>query len=92
MLIDPSGSFRPDLDVPEGEYQPALMDGPIARIEKPLLVPTQSGEQEGQVDQVVFAEGLVQFKGKWFLYFGQADSTLGVATADVQPWGEGNQQ
>ena len=92
MLIDPAGSFRPDLDVPEGEYQPALMDGPISRIEKPLLVPTQSGEQEGQVDQVVFAEGLVQFKGKWFLYFGQADSTLGVATADVQPWGEGDQQ
>jgi hypothetical protein len=28
----------------------------------------------------------VQFKGKWWLYFGQADSSLGVATADVQPW------
>lgn len=85
MLIDPSGAFRPNLNVSDGMYQPALMDGPIARIEKPLLVPEASDEQEGQVNQVVFAEGLVQFKGKWFLYFGQADSTLGVATADVQP-------
>lgn len=89
MLIDPSGSFRPEIEVPEGEYQPALMDGPIARIEKPMLVPTQAEEQEGLVDQVVFSEGLVQFKGQWFLYFGQADSTLGVAVADVQPWTEG---
>ena len=85
MLIDPSGSFRPTLNVSDGMYQPALRDGPIARIENPLLVPEASSEQEGQVNQVVFAEGLVQFKGKWFLYFGQADSTLGVATADVQP-------
>lgn len=85
MLIDPSGAFRPNLNVSDGMYQPALMDGPIARIEEPLLVPEGSDEQEGQVNQVVFAEGLVQFKGKWFLYFGQADSTLGVATANVQP-------
>ena len=85
MLIDPSGAFRPNLNVSEGMYQPALRDGPIARIENPLLVPEAGNEQEGQVGQVVFAEGLVQFRGKWFLYFGQADSTLGVATADVQP-------
>ncbi|KAJ9657716.1 hypothetical protein H2198_004131 [Neophaeococcomyces mojaviensis] len=85
MLIDPSGSFRPDLNVSSGMYQPALKDGPIARIENPLLVPEGNSEQQGQVDQVVFAEGLVQLKGKWFLYFGQADSTLGVAVADVQP-------
>lgn len=83
MLIDPSGAFRPNLTVPAGSYQPALRDGPIARIENPLLVPEGQDEQRGQVNQVVFAEGLVQFKGKWFLYFGQADSTLGVATLDV---------
>lgn len=85
MLIDPSGSFRPNLNTSNGVYQPALRDGPIARIENPLLVPEASDEQQGQVDQVVFSEGLVQFKGKWYLYFGQADSTLGVAVADVQP-------
>lgn len=26
----------------------------------------------------------MQFKGKWFLYYGQADSTIGVAIADVE--------
>jgi predicted GH43/DUF377 family glycosyl hydrolase len=85
MLIDPSGGFRPKLNTSNGVYQPALKDGPIARIEEPLLVPESTSEQAGQVGQVVFAEGLVQFKGKWFLYFGMADSTLGVATAEVQP-------
>jgi predicted GH43/DUF377 family glycosyl hydrolase len=85
MLIDPSGAFRPNLNTSNGVYQPALKDGPIARIEEPLLVPEGANEQIGQVGQVVFAEGLVQFKGRWFLYFGMADSTLGVAVAEVQP-------
>lgn len=90
MLIDPSGSFRPNLNTSQtvgcagSTYQPAVRDGPIARIEEPFLVPEASDEMQGQVDQVVFAEGLVQFKGKWFLYYGQADSQLGVATAHVQ--------
>lgn len=57
MLWDPSGSFRPNISVPEGQYQPALRDGPIARVESPLLVPESAEEQEGQVNQVVFAEG-----------------------------------
>ncbi|KAL6245648.1 hypothetical protein RBB50_007647 [Rhinocladiella similis] len=85
MLIDPSGSFRPNLNVSQDAYQPALRDGPVARLERPILVPEAGNEQQGQVDQVVFAEGLVQFKGKWYLYFGQGDSDLGVAIADVQP-------
>ncbi|KIW40561.1 uncharacterized protein PV06_07747 [Exophiala oligosperma] len=58
---------------------------PVARLETPFLVPSTPEEEEGQVDLVVFAEGLVQFKGKWFLYYGQADQTVGVAVADVQP-------
>ena len=91
MLIDSSGAFRPTVNasipnpVVGGTYQPAIADGPIARIEKPMVFPSTPQETEGQVDRVTFAEGLVQFKGKWFLYFGQADSTLGVAVADVQP-------
>ncbi|KAI7667413.1 hypothetical protein KC319_g6684, partial [Hortaea werneckii] len=70
MLLDPSGSFRPNIQVPEGEYEPALRDGPLARVERPVLVPEGQGEESGQVDRVIFAEGLVQFRGKWFLYFG----------------------
>ena len=60
MLIDPSLSFLPNITVPEGMYQSALRDGPVARVERPLLVPEAGNEQTGQVDQVVFAEGLVQ--------------------------------
>ena len=71
MLIDPSGSFRPTLNVSQDMYQPALRDGPVARLERPILVPEAGNEQTGQVDQVVFAEGLVQFKGKWYLYYGK---------------------
>lgn len=85
MLIDPSGSFRPNLNVSDGRYQPALKDGRIVRLEQPILVPERKKEKNGQVSQVVFAEGLVQFKGKWFVYYGMADSELGVVVADVQP-------
>jgi predicted GH43/DUF377 family glycosyl hydrolase len=28
-----------------------------------------------------FSEGLVYFKGKWYLYYGTADSFVGVAIA-----------
>ncbi|EGV66311.1 hypothetical protein PSN45_003075 [Yamadazyma tenuis] len=60
-----------------------IAKGPVARLEKPFLVPNAANEIEGQVNRVVFTEGLVQFHGKWFLYFGQGDSELGVATCDV---------
>ena len=50
-----------------------------------VLEPKTSEEVEGQVDNVLFSEGLVQFKGKWMLYYGQGDQYLGVATAPLQP-------
>ena len=58
---------------------------PIARLETPLLQPSSVHEVKGQVDNVIFSEGLVQFKGRWMIYFGQGDSFLGVATTAVQP-------
>ncbi|CAK7894159.1 hypothetical protein CAAN1_02S07162 [[Candida] anglica] len=60
-----------------------IFSGPAARLEKPIIIPDQDNERNGQVDKVVFTEGIVQFKGKWFLYFGQGDSELGVATTDA---------
>lgn len=60
-----------------------LDSGPLARMEKPCLEVSEGNEEKGQVDQVVFCEGMVQFKGKWLLYFGQGDSELGVAIADA---------
>lgn len=85
MLIDPSRHFQQLAGIDEDRFQPATIDGPVARLERPFLWPDKANEVEGQVNKVVFAEGLVQFKGKWWLYYGQGDSELGVATADVQP-------
>lgn len=58
---------------------------PLARLERPILTPTTEDEVEGQVDNVVFSEGLVQFKQQWFLYYGAGDQYLSVASAPVQP-------
>ena len=49
----------------------------------PVLEVDNILEEKGEVNNVVFSEGLVQFKGKWFLYFGMGDSRIGVATADL---------
>lgn len=59
------------------------LSSPLARMDKPMLEPQDPNEVNGQVDQVVFTEGMVQFHGKWFIYFGQSDSELGVATCDA---------
>lgn len=44
-----------------------------------FIAPESKFEQIGEVDQVVFVEGLVYFKEKYFLYYGTADSKIGVA-------------
>ena len=33
----------------------------------------------GQVNRVCFVEGLVNYKSKWFLYYGTGDSKIAVA-------------
>jgi predicted GH43/DUF377 family glycosyl hydrolase len=55
----------------------------IDRLEKNFLRPDQPYEISGQVNQVCFVEGLVPFHGKWFLYFGTADSKIAVATSTI---------
>ena len=52
----------------------------ISRSDIPFLTPDEQLEQEGQVPNVVFIEGLVEFKDTWYLYFGMGDSGIGVAT------------
>lgn len=55
----------------------------IARTDKPFFKPERPWEQSGQyVAGTTFAEGLVYFQGKWFLYYGGADSRVGVAVYD----------
>ena len=53
---------------------------------KPVLKPEQPYEKTGQYAAgTTFAEGLVFFHKKWFLYYGCADSLVAVATAPTQP-------
>lgn len=56
----------------------------IARLDKNFLLPDQPYEINGQVNQVCFIEGLAAYHGKWFLYFGTADSKIAVATSEVK--------
>jgi predicted GH43/DUF377 family glycosyl hydrolase len=52
----------------------------LQRSDKPVLQPEQPWEQSGQyVAGTTFAEGLVYFRDKYFLYYGGADSRVGVA-------------
>ena len=52
----------------------------IARTERPFIQPTEEYERSGQYPAgTTFVEGLVPFKGSWFLYYGTADSRVGAA-------------
>lgn len=54
----------------------------IDRMETYFMKPEKPYEINGQVGRVCFVEGLVQFKKKWFLYYGTADSKIAVAIRD----------
>jgi len=52
----------------------------IARSDSAFIRPTESYERTGQYTAgTTFVEALVPFKGRWFLYYGTADSRVGVA-------------
>lgn len=52
----------------------------IDRTESYFIHPDKDYERVGEVNEVCFVEGLVKFKGQWFLYYGTADSKIAVAT------------
>ena len=51
------------------------------RSEGYFIHPDKDYERIGEVNEVCFVEGLVPFKGKWFLYYGTADSKIAAAVA-----------
>jgi len=51
----------------------------IDRMETYFIKPDKPYEINGQVNHVCFVEGLVNYKGKWLLYYGTADSKIAVA-------------
>jgi len=57
---------------------PAQPTEELARLTTPFLVPETPEEIAGQVNNVVFVEGLVAYKGEWLLYYGQGDAGVGV--------------
>jgi predicted GH43/DUF377 family glycosyl hydrolase len=55
----------------------------IARCDTPFLVPELSWENSGNISTVncVFSEGLVEVNNTWYLYYGGADTVVGLARA-----------
>jgi predicted GH43/DUF377 family glycosyl hydrolase len=55
----------------------------LERSDKPVLQPEMPYEKTGQYAAgTTFAEGLVFYNSKWFLYYGCADSRVGVVMAN----------
>lgn len=79
-----------DMDYPAKTYAAGQilfsLDNPyeaIGRLDKPFFRPMDDFEKSGQyVDGTVFIEGLVYHNDKWYLYYGCADSMVGVAVYD----------
>jgi predicted GH43/DUF377 family glycosyl hydrolase len=44
-----------------------------------FIHPDKDYEKVGEVNEVCFVEGLVNFQKHWFLYYGTADSKIAVA-------------
>jgi len=55
----------------------------LYRTHDPLLEPTMEYERHGMVNNVVFPCGSVLLKDKLYVYYGGADSVVGVATIDM---------
>lgn len=79
-----------DPDLPKGTYSVGMVvfdinnpEKVIFRSDTYLLKPTLPHEISGQYKSgTTFAEGLVYYKSKWFLYYGTADSYVGVAISE----------
>ncbi len=57
----------------------------LDRSDSPFLKPELPFEKSGQYkDGTTFVEGLVFFDDTWYLYYGTADSMVGVVTADAR--------
>jgi beta-1,2-mannosidase len=82
-----SNSADADPSLPKGTYSVGSvlfdlkdMETILNRPDTPFLKPTLPHEISGQYAAgTTFAEGLVYYKEKWFLYYGTADSFVGVA-------------
>ena len=51
----------------------------LSRTDSNFIRPEKDFEKTGQVDNVVFLEGMVRFKEKYYLYYGTADTDVALA-------------
>jgi beta-1,2-mannosidase len=81
-------NYGPDKDssLPDATYAAGQVlinkDDPtnlIGRSDHYFFKPEKDYEIKGEVGNVCFLEGWAPFKNKWFLYYGTADSRIGVA-------------
>jgi predicted GH43/DUF377 family glycosyl hydrolase len=84
-----SVGYYPDL--PPGTYTAGqiLLDAQnptrvLDRTGTYFMKPDKPYELTGQVNNVVFLEGLAYYKDRWFLYYGTADSKIAVAVAESE--------
>jgi len=54
----------------------------LARTSKPLLTPELSGERAGTVANIVFPTAIEQIDGQRYVYYGMADTRIGIARLD----------
>lgn len=92
MNLEKENAANADLSLPFRIYTcgQALFDAKdptklLNRLEEPFMKPELDWEKSGQyIDGTTFIEGTALFKGKWFLYYGCADTYVGVTIADVK--------
>lgn len=80
-----------DTNLPDGTYAAGQFlfssdepDKLIDRSKTYFMKPDQPYELVGQVNNVTFVESMVPFKGRWWLYYGTADSKIAVASAPLK--------
>ena len=56
----------------------------LARTRQPVFEPEEAYEKRGVVNNVVFPCGVVEMKGKVFMYYGGGDRVTGVATLETE--------
>ena len=55
----------------------------LYRSKEPILQPLEDYEKKGQVPNVVFTSGAVVKEKKLLVYYGGADTVIGVASANI---------
>lgn len=80
-----AASFE-DVDYRAGQFAVTLSDPStvVAELTRPWLAPQSFEDTHGMVANVTFVTGLVSFHEQWFAYYGQSDTTIGVAIFDPE--------